>query len=75
MKRLLILLGLFSSVVLAQTTPGPATYIQVRTAPSIGAACTTNMTVWVPSTKDFYCCPSGTWALCPPDVTTDGDVY
>lgn len=64
MKRLAIVLGLLSSTVLAQTTPGPATYVQIRTAPTVGAACTSNQTVWVPSTRRTYCCPSGAWAAC-----------
>jgi len=64
MKRLAIILGLLSSAVLAQTTPGPATYVQIRTAPTVGAACTSNQTVWVPSTRRTYCCPSGVWAAC-----------
>lgn len=64
MKRLALIFGLFASTVLAQTTPGPATYVQIRTAPTVGAACTSNQTVWVPSTRRTYCCPSGVWAAC-----------
>ena len=64
MKRLALLFGLFSSTVLAQTTPGPATYVQIRTAPTVGAACTTGQTVWVPSTRRSYCCVGALWTAC-----------